>query len=82
VVGVSMDEGGWKIVKPFLRQKKMRYPVVIGGDDIPKLYDVQSMPVTLLIDREGKIAACHIDVVDKDAFESEVGTLIRTTRAP
>lgn len=80
VVGVSMDDGGWKVVKPFLKQKKMKYPVVIGGGGIAKLYDVEAMPVTLLIDRDGKIGASHVGVVDKDAFENEVRTLVRTNR--
>src|SRR4029077_18457049 len=30
VVGVSMDDDGWKSVKPFLEQNKVNYPVVIG----------------------------------------------------
>jgi hypothetical protein len=32
--------------------------------------------MTLLIDRTGKIAAAHVGVVDKDAFEKELQTLL------
>src|ERR1700741_713914 len=32
VIGVSMDEDGWKAVKPFIEQKKLNYPVVIGDE--------------------------------------------------
>jgi peroxiredoxin len=76
VIGVSMDDGGWKLVKPFLKQHGMRYPVVIGNEELAKRYDVTSMPVTLLIDREGKIAASHLGVGEKEAFERELKVLL------
>jgi peroxiredoxin len=76
VIGVSMDDEGWKVVKPFLKQKKMNYPVVVGNDDLAKRYGLQEMPLTLLIDRQGKIAVSHTGVVDKDAFEGELRTLL------
>ncbi len=77
VVGVSMDDGGWKAVKPFLDQKGIDYRVVIGNDDLAKRYDLTSMPMKLLIDREGKIADSHVGVVDKNEFESEIQLLLR-----
>jgi hypothetical protein len=60
-----MDDDGWKSVRPFLQQKKLNYPVVLGNQDLAKLYGVDSLPVTLLIDREGKIADSHSGMVDK-----------------
>jgi peroxiredoxin len=76
VIGVAMDNEGWKIVKPFVKEKKMNYPVVIGSEDLAKRYGVTTMPVTLLIDRQGKIASWHTGVVDKDAFEGELRNLV------
>ena len=32
-------------------------------------FGFNSMPATLLIDRNGKIADLHVGMVDKDAFE-------------
>jgi peroxiredoxin len=76
VIGVSMDEDGWKSVKPFLEEKKLNYPVVIGNDDLAKMFGVQSMPMSLLIDRNGQIAASYAGVVDRDACESEIRALL------
>jgi len=76
VIGVAMDDEGWKLVKPFISEKKMNYPVVVGNEDLAKRYSVSEMPVTLLIDRQGKIALSHTGVVDKDAFESELRALL------
>jgi peroxiredoxin len=79
VIGVSLDDDGWKSVKPFLRKHPINYSVVIGNEDLGKLYGVEAMPVTLLIDRDGKIADMHAGMVDKDAFEGEIQMLLQDT---
>jgi peroxiredoxin len=86
VIGVSMDEDGWKTVRPFLALEKdpetgghtaMKYPVVIGSDSLAKQYHLTSMPMTLLIDREGRIAVSHSGMVDKDDWESKIRSLLQ-----
>jgi len=77
VVGVSMDEDGWKSVKPFLEEKKVNYPVVIGDWDLAKQFGITALPVTLLIDRDGKVADLHAGMVDKDTFEHEIQILLK-----
>jgi peroxiredoxin len=77
VIGVSMDEDGWKSVKPYLEKSPMNYSVVVGNQDLAKLYGVDSMPMTLLIDRDGKVAVSHVGMVDKDAFEGEIQILLK-----
>ena len=77
VIGVSTDSDGWKVGKPFVAEKKINYTVLLGDDDICKLYGVEAMPVTLLIDREGRTAASHEGVVEKDAGEREIKMLLQ-----
>ena len=77
VIGVSMDDDGWKLVKPFIVEKGMNYPVILGTPDLAKSYAVDSMPRTLLIDRISRIAASHTGVVDRAAFESEIQALLK-----
>jgi cytochrome c biogenesis protein CcmG/thiol:disulfide interchange protein DsbE len=77
VVGVSTDTDGWKVVKPFVAEKKINYTILLGDDDICKLYGVDAMPETLLIDREGRIAASHEGVLEKGAGESEIKALLQ-----
>jgi cytochrome c biogenesis protein CcmG/thiol:disulfide interchange protein DsbE len=76
-LGVSMDEDGWKSVKPFLQRHKINYPIVIGNSDMGDRFGFSSMPATLLIDRDGKIADLHVGMVDKAAFENEIQTLLK-----
>jgi cytochrome c biogenesis protein CcmG/thiol:disulfide interchange protein DsbE len=77
VIGVSTDKDGWKVVKPFVEEKRINYTVLLGDDEICKLYGVEAMPVTLFIDREGRIAASHEGVMNKAAGESEIKTLVQ-----
>ncbi len=79
-IGVSLDDDGWKSVKPFLQEHKINYPIVIGDwNDMGKRFGFNSMPATLLIDRDGKMADMHVGMVDKAAFEREIQTLLKET---
>ena len=77
IVGISMDEDGWKSVKPYLTTKKIDYPIVLGTEDVAKAYGgVDSLPSTFIIDREGKIAFSHNGLVGKDTYETEIRSLL------
>ena len=78
-IGASMDDDGWKSVRPFLARKKdaetggdiaMPYPVVIATPAMATQCNITSMAVTLLIDRQGRIALSYTGVVDRSSFES------------
>src|SRR5215475_8024007 len=65
VIGVSLDDDGWKVVRPFLAGADLPYRVVLGDDAVAKQYRIESMPDTFLIDRRGKIAASYFGMVDR-----------------
>jgi cytochrome c biogenesis protein CcmG/thiol:disulfide interchange protein DsbE len=84
VVGVSMDEEGWKVVKPYLAEEKINYRVLLGNDSVGTLYGgVDSLPTTFVIDRDGRIAATHIGLVSKSDYQDEILELleVKQTRA-
>ena len=77
-IGVSLDDDGWKSVKPFLQEHRINYPIVIGDwDTMGKSFSFNAMPATLLIDRDGKVAELHVGMVDKAAFEADIRTLLK-----
>lgn len=76
-VGVAMDDEGWEKVKPYLNEHPIDYPIVVGDGAFAKRYSVTALPVTLLIDRKGKIAARHNGLVDRAAVESEIQKLLQ-----
>ena len=56
VVGVSIDQGGAETVKPFIAEEKITYPIVVDPDEkMAAILNTSVLPVTLLLDRNGKI---------------------------
>jgi len=79
VLGVSMDDEGWEVVKPFLQDLNVNYRVVIGNDFTAQAYGgVDALPTTFLIDREGRIAAVHVGLAGKKDFENGIEKLLQS----
>jgi len=77
VIGVSMDEDGWKVVTPYVQRSEIHYPILLGNENVAKLYGgVDSLPMTFLLDRSGNIASRHIGLVGKDTYEREIRQLL------
>ena len=77
VIGISMDEDGWKSVRPWMSEKRVNYPIVIGNQPLADRFGLDGMPLTALVDRDGKIADVHLGVVDKDATEKKIQALLQ-----
>jgi hypothetical protein len=77
VVGVSMDEGGWRVLRPFLAEIHVPYRILLGNDATGESYGILSLPDTFLIDRHGRIAAAYqARLVDKDELETSIKALL------
>jgi peroxiredoxin len=59
VVGVSLDDGGWDVVKPFLAKAHVPYRMLLGNDATSRQYGIETMPDTFLLDKRGRIAAAY-----------------------
>ena len=72
-----MDDGGWKVVTPFVEAKNINYPVVIGDGQIEALYGgFKSLPTTLIIDKSGRIISARVGSVKKSDYENEIKNLL------
>ncbi len=77
VVGVSLDEEGWKVLKPFLFEHKIPYTMLLGDDPMSKRYGIGNLPDTFLLDRQGRVAALYKEnLVDKDNVEANIKALL------
>jgi cytochrome c biogenesis protein CcmG/thiol:disulfide interchange protein DsbE len=78
ILGVAMDDDGWKAVRPFMNQMKMNYRVMLGDNVTASKYGgVESLPETLLIDRQGRIAARRLGLTSRATYEQEITELLR-----
>lgn len=78
VVAISLDEEGAAKVKPFLTAHPMDYTQVIGDQSTAASFrvDDSSLPVTLLIDKQGRIRFRHLGIVKKEVLETEINQLL------
>jgi len=77
VVGISMDDGGWKVVKPFLAETKVPYRILLGNDATSQRYGIDNLPDTFLIDRHGRVAAAYkAGLVDRGDIEANIKALL------
>jgi peroxiredoxin len=81
VLGISMDEEGWEVVKPYLDRSKVNYRIAIGNDMMAQQYGgVESLPTSFLIDRNGKIAAVHVGLVSKGDYQKDIEHLLGSAK--
>ena len=79
VLGVSVDEPGWEIVRPFLERTPVNYRIALA-DTLERQapFGVMNvLPTTWLIDRRGRIAAEHVGLVSRQGLEAEIQQLLR-----
>jgi peroxiredoxin len=77
VVGISIDEGGWKVLKPFLADTKVSYRILLSDDTTAQNYGIKALPDTFLIDRKGRIAAAYTaGLVDQDDVDTNIKAIL------
>ncbi len=78
VLGVSMDDEGWKAIAPFVNAKKINYRIVLGDDKTGDQYGgIEALPTTFVLDRDGRIASVHIGVSERKEFEDAIEKLLQ-----
>jgi thiol-disulfide isomerase/thioredoxin len=75
VVGVSLDEGGKSVIEPFVKQYKIDDPVLLPDANSP-FARIQAIPVTYLVDQQGRVAKRYEGAVTQSTFEHDVKQLL------
>mgnify|MGYP005847179913 CR=1 FL=1 len=82
VLGVAMDDEGWDIVKPYIERMKVNYRVMVATAGVDRAYgEIESLPTTVLIDRDGHVAAQHVGMKNRSEFEVDIEQLLEAPRA-
>ena len=77
VLGISMDDDGWQVVKPFIQEVGMNYRVMVGNEHVGDQYGgIEALPTAFLIDREGRVAIEHVGVSSRRDFEDGIEKLL------
>ncbi len=80
VLGFSVDDTAEQL-QPFASEYKMNYPVLVGlgHENIQEAYGpMWGIPVTIIIDRDGRIAKKQSGIRTKEQIEREIKALLDT----
>lgn len=76
VIGVSMDDQEPPVQAAY-RKYGLNYPVVMGDESLGELYGgVLGLPITFIIDRQGRIRFKHQGLADLNVVEHEIQQLL------
>jgi thiol-disulfide isomerase/thioredoxin len=78
ILGVSIDDPLSKL-KPYATKMHMNYPVLVGKDrqDVQDAFGpLFGIPVSVFVDREGKIWKRHSGIASREQFEREIKALL------
>jgi peroxiredoxin len=76
LIGLDMYGETPQKILPFLQQSHIDYAIAVGTDAIGSRFGLTEMPLTLLIDRQGRIAVSHAGIVDRARFENDIRQLL------
>jgi len=72
VVGVSVDRGGAGDVKPFVKENKVTYTILLDSQNqAAPVYGVRGIPATFIIDKKGVIRASYVGFSPEIAADME-----------
>ena len=77
IIGVSLDRPGWEVVRPFMKQYKINYPIVLGNQKVVLDYGgIQAIPTTFILNREGQVVDRIIGYRPESFFEERIKALL------
>jgi thiol-disulfide isomerase/thioredoxin len=76
VVGVSMDKGNRGVVREFVKEMKVRYPIAFPERMSQMEEGMAGVPTTMLVDREGRVAKVYVGETREREFREDVKKLL------
>ena len=76
VLGISVDEGGTDAIQAFVHEFELPYPVGLVDPASPWASAVESLPTTILVDRDGRVAKTYMGAVRESVFEADIDRLL------
>lgn len=74
IIGISLDQEQTKDdVVPFIKNYGINYPVLYYNMKVISDYgNIQSIPTSFVIDKEGKIISSYVGLVDRSVYEADI----------
>jgi thiol-disulfide isomerase/thioredoxin len=78
IVGVSMDEEGFDVVRPFAEDFGVNYPVILDDGPLADEFGgVYGLPTTFIVDADGTVIHRSMGIFPMDRMRDELDEMIR-----
>ena len=69
ILGISLDRITPESLLNFVRKYKINYPVLVGTQKVAQDYNIQAIPTTFIVDRNGKLRYKHTGFMNKKSLK-------------
>jgi thiol-disulfide isomerase/thioredoxin len=76
ILGISLDSGDWDSVKAFRTEYGITYPILKGTEDVAQRYLVRTIPMFVIVDKDGNIRKRYIGSGSEEEIEKEITPLL------
>lgn len=71
VIGIAVESGWAKDIRPHVAKLSIKYPVLVGTDKIVEQYEMIGFPTTYLIGRDGRLIKKYLGTLPDQENEKE-----------
>lgn len=76
MLGISVDQGGLAVVKPFIKNFGINYPIMLANSQVVQDYGgISAIPTTFVIDKQGHVRASFVGYRPVSVFEKLIKQL-------
>ena len=76
ILAVSLDQGDWDSVKSFTTDYGITYIVLRGTEDVSEKYQVRTIPMLLVLDKEGRIQKRYLGFGNDQDLEDDIRSIL------
>ncbi len=76
VISVSLDEGDWDSVKAYAAEAGITYPVLKANESVTSEFQVRSIPLVVIINKEGKVVKRYLGFGEDDDIEKDIKAVL------
>lgn len=73
VFGISVDEGGPEVVRAWVEEKGVEYPILLGDSGLARRYGALGFPTLVIIAPDGTVDSRHVGLIERASLEEAIG---------
>ncbi len=72
VLGVAVDVDGAEVVAPWIEERGVEYPILLGDDSLRMDYGLPGIPALVVVAPDGTIRETHVGLIEREELDEIV----------